>query len=139
MRTYSYNIDTRYNELYSAADLIKANERIDYIKKQLEKDIKDLEKQQVKIYERFQEVLQFNHVFSVYIYRRKEYTSKHIYYEVTTFKIPEQFKDATNAGWSYGEQIYYQKYTGQERREALKDAEDQAKQYRVELKKLGFN
>lgn len=140
MRTYSIEINTEFNQMFFTSQIEYTNKQIEEAKERLRRDMDNLEKLQLKAFNRYQEILQLDYYNEVQIHRHKDYYNK-IIYEVTVYKVPQISQEQQNNIRYYNlrQQVYFKKYTGQERREALKDAEDQAKQYKVELKKLGFN
>lgn len=140
MRTYAIEINTEFNQMFFTSQIEYTSKQIEEAKARLQRDIEKLDKLHYMAYSRYQEILQLDYYNEVQIHRHKDYYNK-IIYEVTVYKVPQISQEQQNNIRYYNlrEQVYFKKYTGQERREALKDAEDQAKQYRVELKKLGFN
>lgn len=133
MRTYSIEINTRFKEVYHLDDLENLNERLEYAKSRLLKDIEEINKHQLELFQRYQEVLNTDYFLEVELSKRREYNTNRVIFELSLNKYPTE----TGRNWNYSKRLHFERYTGQQRREALKDAEALAKQYHLTLNKTG--
>lgn len=105
--------------------------------KRAEEVIQKIREYQVKLYEHVQIVLNTEHKKYVVINRREDYSTKKKYYNVYLDTRPITEKDQADGKWIQGVYTEEKKFTGTERGQAIRYAEQLAKTHRCELEKTG--
>lgn len=120
----------KFNEIYFMEQLLQENESIERHIKRLEESLKEMQKKQLKLYEISKELLikEYDHYIKIDRYERNCITYEVRYLKVVKGESPNQYKNNTQV-------MEFYKFSGKERREAIKLAEGLAKEYRCKLVK----
>ena len=132
MYRYGYNAP-RLKDMHHIEDLKRESDRVIDQFKRIEEEKKELEQILSNITNRATEVLQYDYYYKAECWRREEYNTKHIFYELRVYKIPKTDK----LDHYTRSQIFYMKIPGRDggKKKAIIKANELKKEYNcIDLK-----